>query len=301
MMRKFKRVAALVLAAVVVFVSGQFLGTTKVEAAGGIQLTMLNAQATSTPSVVQQQLAYEGLNSSYIEGSYIVSDATFIKLKYVSIGGENGILPYTIKGGLSEDGYEMNSGSGTYRFSSIKEKAGAYADGYLLVYGTDDDFKIVVLVPQSKAGVNGLSAAGTKTDDSTCTMYRLYNPNSGEHFYTANAGEKDMLVSVGWNYEGTGWTAPAYSGTPVYRVYNPNAGDHHYTTNAAEKNNLVALGWNDEGIGWYSDEAESSVLYRMYNPNCTGAGAHHYTTNYEEAKNLNNIGWRYEGHAWYGL
>lgn len=301
MMRKIKRVAALVLAAVVVFVSGQFLGTTKVEAAGGIQLTMLNAQATSTPSVVQQQLAYEGLDASYVEGSYIVSDATFIKLKYVTIGGENEIFPYTINGGLSEYGYEMSSGSGTYRFSSIKELAGAYADGYLLFYGTENDYKIVVLVPQSKAGVNGLSAAGTKTDDSTCAMNRLYNPNSGEHFYTANAAEKNYLVSIGWNDEGLGWTAPPCSGTPVYRVYNPNAGDHHYTTDAAERNYLIATGWNDEGIGWYSDEAQSSVLYRMYNPNCTGAGSHHYTTNYEEAKNLRNLGWRYEGRAWYGL
>ena len=35
-------------------------------------------------------------------------------------------------------------------------------------------------------------------------MYRLYIPNSGEHFYTANAAENDFLVSVGWNDEGIG-------------------------------------------------------------------------------------------------
>ncbi len=38
--------------------------------------------------------------------------------------------------------------------------------------------------------------------DLQCTMYRLYNPNSGEHIYTSNAGERDYLDAVGWNYEG---------------------------------------------------------------------------------------------------
>ena len=100
------------------------------------------------------------------------------------------------------------------------------------------------------------------TPAKTVDMYRLYNPNSGEHFYTASAGEKDFLVNVGWTYEGIGWKAPATSNTPVYRVYNPNAGDHHYTTNKAERDNLISVGWKDEGIGWYSDETEGLPIYR---------------------------------------
>jgi len=31
----------------------------------------------------------------------------------------------------------------------------------------------------------------------TSTMYRLYNPNSGEHFYTANSSERDNVVRAG--------------------------------------------------------------------------------------------------------
>ena len=41
------------------------------------------------------------------------------------------------------------------------------------------------------------------------SMYRLYNPNSGEHFYTSNVAERDMLISVGWSDEGIGWIAPS--------------------------------------------------------------------------------------------
>lgn len=131
-------------------------------------------------------------------------------------------------------------------------------------------------------------------------MYRLYNPNSGEHFYTANSAERDMLVGVGWRYESVGWVAPSVSGTPVYRLYNPNAGDHHYTKSAGERDWLISLGWNDEGIGWYSDDAETVPVYRQYNPNAV-SGAHNYTWNKAENDYLASIGWNAEGIGWYAV
>ncbi|EOH73486.1 GH25 family lysozyme [Enterococcus malodoratus] len=126
-------------------------------------------------------------------------------------------------------------------------------------------------------------------------MYRLYNPNSGEHFYTQNVAEKNNLISKGWRDEGIGWNAPT-SGNPVYRLYNPNAGDHHYTLHASEKDHLVKVGWRYEGVGWSSGGA--NMLHRLYNPNAK-AGAHHYTLNSYEKDNLVKHGWRYEGLAWY--
>lgn len=135
----------------------------------------------------------------------------------------------------------------------------------------------------------------------TVDMHRLYNPNSGEHFYTADSAEKAHLVSVGWKYEGVGWLAPKKdNASPVYRVYNPNAGDHHYTLDSKEMFALVDLGWKYEGIGWYSDEQKGVKLYRAYNPNAK-SGAHNYTTNLGEQKNLLKVGWKDEGTAWYGV
>lgn len=134
---------------------------------------------------------------------------------------------------------------------------------------------------------------------SNSTMHRLYNPNSGEHFYTADSNERDILVSFGWTYEGSAWNAPA-SGDPVYRMYNPYAGDHHYTPNAAERDMLVSVGWNYEGVGWYSDSSQSVPLYRLYNPNAI-TGAHHYTTDAGERDFLKSIGWNDEGVGWYGM
>ena len=131
-------------------------------------------------------------------------------------------------------------------------------------------------------------------------MYRLYNPNSGEHFYTSSREEADGLVTAGWRDEGIGWKAPAMSDTPVYRLYNPNSGDHHYTPSEEEKDSLITAGWNDEGVGWYSFERGTTKLYRLYNPN-ESTGTHHYTTDEKERDLLIQQGWVDEGIGWYGM
>ena len=99
--------------------------------------------------------------------------------------------------------------------------------------------------------------------DPAGSMYRLFNPNSGEHFYTASKAERKALCTAGWNYEGIGWTAPETSDRPVYRMYNKNAGDHHYTMNPAERDFLVNAGWQYEGIGWYSADETGVIWPRM--------------------------------------
>ncbi|MGM0238048.1 CAP domain-containing protein [Enterococcus sp. AZ103] len=144
----------------------------------------------------------------------------------------------------------------------------------------------------------GMTLHSTESDAAQ-TMFRVYNPNSGEHFYTDNLSERNMLVKEGWKSEGVGWYAPD-RGDVVYRVYNPNAGDHHYTLDANEKNYLVSKGWRDEGIGWYSDFNKSVQVYRSYNPNAW-SGTHNYTTSLAEKQNLERVGWRGEGVGWYGV
>ena len=136
-------------------------------------------------------------------------------------------------------------------------------------------------------------------------MYRAYNPNSGEHFYTASYGEIEAIVAVGWQYEGEAWTAPVTSTVPVYRLYSGT--DHHFTTSAVERDHLISVGWSNEGVGWYSDEAMGMGLHRLFNPNVNpnarrnNSGSHHYTTSDEERDFLVSIGWQYEGFGWYGI
>ena len=144
----------------------------------------------------------------------------------------------------------------------------------------------------------GLSASVVQAD-SWQDMYRLYNPNSGEHFYTANTNEKSHLQKAGWRYEGVGWVAPS-TGKPVYRLYNPNVGDHHYTMSLGEQKSLLKVGWKDEGIGWFSDANEGIKVWRAYNPNAR-TGSHNYTINPTEQQLLIIAGWKDEGIAWYGV
>ena len=133
----------------------------------------------------------------------------------------------------------------------------------------------------------------------TQAMYRLYNPNSGEHFYTASTVERDAVIAAGWNDEGVGWTAPT-SGIQVYRLYNSYAGEHHYTTSAEERDMLVSVGWTWEEGGWFSDINQSVPLYRAYNPNAF-ANNHHYTTDWGEFVTLLGLGWQDEGVGWHGV
>ncbi len=146
--------------------------------------------------------------------------------------------------------------------------------------------------------VTSLFFVNTVSANTSQAMYRLYNPNSGEHFYTSSFFEAKSIITAGWQYEHIGWNAPS-SGDPVYRLYNPNAGDHHFTLNSNEKVMLVNQGWRDEGISWYSDAKKSVKLYRAYNPNAK-SGSHNYTTFYDEQTSLIKVGWRDEGLAWYG-
>lgn len=127
-------------------------------------------------------------------------------------------------------------------------------------------------------------------------IHRLYNPYTGEHFYTESAHERDGLMDAGWRSEGIGWVAPS-SGEPVNRLYNPYVagGDHHYTTSFEEAKALERVGWIIEECGWGS--GGSIQMYRQYNKYAT-TGTHNYTADQNERAALITAGWKDEGTAW---
>nr|WP_255658354.1 hypothetical protein [Allobaculum fili] len=132
-------------------------------------------------------------------------------------------------------------------------------------------------------------------------IYRIYNPNNGEHPFTADKREYDVLGSIGWNKEGIAWIAPV-EGTEMVRLYNSNSGEHHYTANKKEIEALEKLGWKNEGVKFMSakaDDEHSVVIHRLYNPSAglsakTQAGAHHYTSTDKERDYLIQAGWNWE-------
>ncbi|MDR0297889.1 MAG: hypothetical protein LBI11_04470 [Streptococcaceae bacterium] len=143
--------------------------------------------------------------------------------------------------------------------------------------------------------------ATTLPEAPSVPIYRLYNPVNGEHLYTEDANEKDVLsTSRGWTYEGTGWQAPS-TGTPVYRLYNPTLKNHLYTTDTNEVKTLT------KGNGWQSDNngnplfysGGSVSIYRLYNKGL--AGMHLLSTDTNEYNTLPKYGWSQEGTKLYGV
>ncbi|MGM0241274.1 hypothetical protein [Enterococcus sp. AZ103] len=141
----------------------------------------------------------------------------------------------------------------------------------------------------------GVFASTNPQETEATTLYRAYNPTSGEHLFTTNTIEIPYISQFGWRDEGTAWAIPS-SGEPVYRMLNPNTADHHYTLSANERDNLKIKGWRYEGVAWYS--GGKTEVFRMYNPNAR-TGTHHFTTNGQECDYLVRKGWKYEGVAFY--
>lgn len=145
-----------------------------------------------------------------------------------------------------------------------------------------------------------LAAGGTVVEE-TQDMYRLYSRLTGEHLYTSDSHERDVLKASGiWIYEGVAWVAPTRSNTPVYRLYSPPLGDHHYTSDPKEVKALTQIGWKNEGIAWYSDDLQRYPIYRQFSPRVS-IGSHNYTGDLNEYKINNSNGWQAEGIAWYGI
>ncbi len=148
-----------------------------------------------------------------------------------------------------------------------------------------------LLLPAS-IGIAFFSINVVKADTNS---YRLYNPNSGEHFWTISANEKQSLVNAGWKYESVAWCSVSSGKTLILRVYNPNSGEHFYTTSKTEENSLVHVGWKADGTLSYSSGA--IPVYRLYD-----GKFHFYTTSVAEKNTLAKTkGWHYEGIAFYSI
>jgi hypothetical protein len=160
-------------------------------------------------------------------------------------------------------------------------------------------------IPETnKSTVKVAAPQSTKVQTKAATpvsipIYRVYNPNSGEHLHTMNSFERDYLVRLGWRNEGISMRV-SNSGKQLFRIYNPNSGEHFYTLNAKERDNLKKYGWRYEGIAWLTP-VTGLPMYRVYNPNTRGAGAHHYMMLQSERDFLVRSGWRSEGISWYTL
>ena len=135
------------------------------------------------------------------------------------------------------------------------------------------------------------SSSSSSSEPTTVPVYRLFNKLTGEHFFTANKAERDLLLGEnaenGWTDEGIAFQAAVTSSTPVYRVFDVTKGIHLYTADVATRDAYIASGCADEGIAWYAAVGTGRKVYKVSNP---ANGRILYTISKAEVDALANAG-----------
>jgi hypothetical protein len=138
------------------------------------------------------------------------------------------------------------------------------------------------------------------------TIYRLYNPGTGFHLFSANRGEIDRITGQGFVNEGVAYRTSAVASQALHRFYQVALGRHFYSANNAERDALVAnpaSGYLYEGVAYQVYAATAAPLnttpvMRFYDP---VAATHFYTASPAEQQVLQTTrpDWVMEGVAWH--
>ncbi|MCV6602951.1 MAG: hypothetical protein OIF54_15560, partial [Cohaesibacter sp.] len=143
----------------------------------------------------------------------------------------------------------------------------------------------------------------------TDAVYRFYNNSTGTHFYTANAAERNQVISnlAEMKYEGRVFGGKSIATNvenevEVFRFFNEQTGTHFYTASKEERD-LVLRDHSHmtyENVSYYASDIaanQKTALYRFYN---TETGSHFYTANANEKDDVAKLAnYNYEGIAYY--
>lgn len=126
-------------------------------------------------------------------------------------------------------------------------------------------------------------------------VYRYWNPDANDHFYTLSAKEIGTTVhgqfgNHGYKYEGIQchiYRHQVEHSVPLYRYWKHDSRDHFYTTHSVEIGTTTPgktgnHGYKSEGVTGYcfpEQKPNTIPLYRYWNPLNAD---HFYTTNRNE-------------------
>ena len=141
-------------------------------------------------------------------------------------------------------------------------------------------------------------------------VFRLYNSYTGNHLFTTNQFEVDLLTGSSHDFqfinEGIAYTVGSGAEQNLYRFYHTLTDRHFYSANNTERDLLIAddtFGYLYEGIAFQvfiepNANTFATPVYRFFDPS---NNTHLYTASDYE-KNIwesNSLGWINEGIAWY--
>ena len=211
------------------------------------------------------------------------SSCTTVSATQFSCSGSTGnFYRVTWSQGTTEGG---NSGSAIFRAGRV---TGTLFGGAAVCTNRSSSDYYGRLDVAYNAALNNWLAPGVASAVRTA-VYRFYNVNTGAHFYTASAADRDFVLRnfPEFSYENIAFYAYADSSSgkdPVFRFYNATTGAHFYSGRVAERDFVIANfpEFRYEVISWYAQTAASSdtsPIFRFYNAK---TGAHFYTISVAE-------------------
>ncbi len=160
---------------------------------------------------------------------------------------------------------------------------------YVVAYSTEENNA------QNRTTISSGGSSTTASYPTTVPIYRLFNTVTGQHFYTANKQERDLLLEKnaadGWTDEGIAFETAQKTSIPVYRVFDLVNGNHIFTTDAAARDLYIANGCRDEGIAWYALATVGRKVYKLTDAKSNKVT---YTTSKAEADSLVDLGFTCE-------
>jgi len=132
--------------------------------------------------------------------------------------------------------------------------------------------------------------------------FRLRDPLTGSHVFTASLNEVDTFIDEGWEFESVPFRVnpPGNSAQDVYRLNHPTRSDFLLTTSETERDAAIEQGYVNEGVVFtaYDRPAPlgSDPVYRFFSPSGTDRL---YTTSNLERLQVEAMGYQYEGIAFY--
>ena len=224
-------------------------------------------------------------------------------------------LNYATSGGTATAGgdYIAAAGSLTFAPGETLKTVAVSVNGDMTNEATETfNFTLSNVV---NANVTRGTAVGTIANDDPpatsgiVTVWRLFLPQLGEHLFTTDLNEYNMLGNGGWSREGIAFRMfdkpGLYAGAPtvpLFRLFDRSTGLHHWTADAHEASVLASQpSWDYEGpIGDLLAGPVTGAV-PMYRLVLTGTAFHLWTIDPNEHKTLQTKGWKSEGIVGYVL
>lgn len=252
------------------------------------------------PGAACPPAAYAGFHQQVMKGAWQLAFDRNRAEGNVSWGGNDNI----VYGGRMTQGIRKRCGS----CSAIYYDGYSVIDGqniYIQNGGTAALFNYTPHLNQSFPGIYtsffGSDPSALPNPYHSASVFRMYFPWNGRHFYTSSYTETLDIVARGAKFEGVAFLAPNYPGSvPAYRFWLPSLSKHFYTTSEVERSYVQnILRFNYEGISFYTQPTQvptTMPIYRLWQPS---SGDHLYTTSAAERDGATRVGYIYEGIAFY--